>query len=129
MKRIWPVLILVFLCGLQLAPSLPAQAAESEDKSDQPVERKPRHNRKPRVHHADGKELVAVGNSVVLKEGETSGDVVVVGGSATIDGAVNGDLVVVLGSATLGTNATVSGDLVVVAGTLQADPAAKINAS
>jgi hypothetical protein len=89
------------------------------------------------------REIVKVGNDAVLKEGEASKDVVVVRGSATIDGSIEGDLVVVagsamvngnvsgnmvvvLGSAKLGPKAKVEGDAVVVGGTLDADPDAKI---
>jgi uncharacterized RDD family membrane protein YckC len=67
-----------------------------------------------------------VDNNVVVKKGETARDVVVMGGSATIDGTVAGDLVVLMGSARLGPDAEVRGDLVVVGGTLDADPAARI---
>jgi uncharacterized RDD family membrane protein YckC len=69
---------------------------------------------------------VSVGGSVVVKEGESARDVVVVCGNATIDGTVEGDLVVVLGTAKLGPTAEVKRDLVIVAGTLDADPAAKL---
>ena len=90
------------------------------------------------------RDIVKVGSDVVLKEGEISQEVVVVRGSATIDGTIDGDLVVVAGSATvngkikgdmvvvlgsakLGPKAEVKGDATVVGGTLDADPEAKID--
>jgi uncharacterized RDD family membrane protein YckC len=69
---------------------------------------------------------VTVGSDAVVKPNETVHDVVVVGGSANVDGTVTGDLVVVLGNARLGSNAVVRKDLVVVGGTLEADPSAHI---
>lgn len=90
----------------------------------------------------DRHQIVIFGQNVVLNANETSrevvvmsGDatingvvrhnVVVVGGDAKIDGTVKGDLVVVLGSATLGPKAEVKGETVVVGGVLKADPGAK----
>ena len=70
------------------------------------------------------RDLVMVGSDLVLKEDETARDVVVVGGSAQIDGHVTRDLVVVMGTAKLGPRAEIKRDLVVVGGTLEADPAA-----
>jgi len=61
-----------------------------------------------------------------VNKGETARDVVVIGGSATIEGTVSGDLVVLMGRARLGPEAVVRGDLVVMGGTLDADPSARI---
>ncbi len=89
-------------------------------------------------------EIVKIGSDAVLKEGEVcrevvvvrgsatidgtiDGDLVVVAGSATVNGKVKGDMVVVLGSAKLGPKALVKGDATVVGGTLDADPEAKID--
>jgi uncharacterized RDD family membrane protein YckC len=71
-------------------------------------------------------DVVTIGADAVVKENETVHDVVVVGGSANVEGTVTGDLVVVLGDAKLGSNAVVRKDLVVVGGTLEADPSAHI---
>src|SRR5207245_2323527 len=90
-----------------------------------PITKQDIKNRK-RARARNARDLVAVGNSVELKEGETAGDIVVIGGSATVDGIVQRDLVVILGSAKLGPNADVKGDVVVVGGALEADPAAQI---
>jgi uncharacterized RDD family membrane protein YckC len=72
-------------------------------------------------------DLVVFGNDVTVKENETAHDVVVIGGSAIIDGKVTGDLVVVLGRAQLGPKSEVRRDLTVVGGTLDVDPGAKIS--
>ena len=53
-------------------------------------------------------------------------DVVVVGGSARVDGQVNGEVVVVGGSLNLGPEANISGDVTVVGGTLSRAPGATI---
>ena len=50
--------------------------------------------------------------------------VVVIGGSAGIDGEVQGEVVVIGGTATLGPHADIRRDVTVVGGTLQRDPAA-----
>ena len=71
-------------------------------------------------------DLVTMGNNIIVKEGETARDVVVMGGSAMIDGTVTGDLVVIMGKAKLGPTAVVRHDVVVVGGTLEADPLARI---
>jgi uncharacterized RDD family membrane protein YckC len=71
-------------------------------------------------------DVVTIGADAVVKENETVHDVVVVGGSANVEGTVTGDLVVVLGDAKLGSNAVVRKDLVVVGGSLEADPSAQI---
>jgi uncharacterized RDD family membrane protein YckC/cytoskeletal protein CcmA (bactofilin family) len=90
------------------------------------------------------RELVLVGKDAVVREGETFSEVVVVGGSAMIDGTVTGDvvviagsakvkgkinggLVVVLGSADLGSDAYVRHNAVVVGGPVVTVPGAKID--
>jgi uncharacterized RDD family membrane protein YckC len=89
-------------------------------------------------------ELVRVGTDVVVDEGQEyselvvvfgsatmngkiRGDMVVVGGKAKVNGAVGGELVVPLGSLELGPGAHVQGDLVVVGGGLKMDPASRID--
>jgi len=70
------------------------------------------------------REIVKVGSDVVLKEGEVSKEVVVVRGSATIDGTIEGNLVVVAGSATV--NGKIKGDMVVVLGSAKLGPKAEL---
>jgi uncharacterized RDD family membrane protein YckC len=71
----------------------------------------------PAVEITDqGKEVVRVGRDYTLRAGETTGQVTVVLGSATIDGHVNGDVVVVLGLISVASTAVIDGSLVVVGG-------------
>lgn len=96
-----------------------------------------------KTKHKRGSDIVSIGQSASLKEGENAegmvviggsavvagavdGDVVVIGGKAEVSSAVGGDLVVVFGSAKLGPKASVGGDTVVIGGSLDADPAADI---
>ncbi|HKY23425.1 MAG TPA: hypothetical protein VJM31_19575 [Vicinamibacterales bacterium] len=81
--------------------------------------------RAPRARQRD--EIVRIGGSVTLDSDETvTGDVVVIGGSATIDGQIDGELVVVGGSATLGPQADIRRDVTVIGGGLSRDPKAII---
>lgn len=74
-----------------------------------------------------GGDRVRFGGSLTVAEGESvSGDVVVIGGSADVDGEVIGDVVVVGGSLRLGPHAEVTQDAVVVGGRLSRDPGARI---
>ena len=70
---------------------------------------------------------VHIGGSVSVRTGEVvDGNVVAVGGGATVDGEVRGDVVAVGGSVTLGPNAIVSENVVVIGGVLRRDPAARV---
>jgi hypothetical protein len=70
---------------------------------------------------------VRFGGTVVVNEGETvDGDVVVIAGTARVNGRVNGEVVVVGGTADLGPNADIAEDVVVIGGPLRRDPAARI---
>jgi uncharacterized RDD family membrane protein YckC len=99
---------------------------------------------RPESTHRPAREIVKIGDSAILKAGETAvavavilgnstidgiveGDAVVVSGDATVNGTVKGNLVVVMGSAKLGPKAHVLRDAVVVGGTLTADAAARID--
>ncbi len=130
MKRIQLGLIFILATGLLSAGRLGAQDDAADEKLDTPAEAAPttKKDLKSRKHARarNTRDLVAVGNSVELKEGETAGDVVVIGGSVTVDGIVQRDVVVILGTAKLGPKADVKGDVVVVLGALEADPAAQI---
>lgn len=79
---------------------------------------------RPSVRNGD---LVRVGGSIAVNSDELiDGDVVVVMGSATIDGEIDGDVNVVLGSLELGPNALVRRDVTVVGGGLDRAPGARI---
>ena len=75
----------------------------------------------------DRGDRVRFGGSVTVTENESvAGDVVVIGGSADIDGEVTGDVVVVGGSLRLGPHADVLKDAVIVGGSLDRDPGARV---
>jgi uncharacterized RDD family membrane protein YckC len=63
-----------------------------------------------------GRPVVRIGQDHLVRASEVVRDVVVISGSATVEGRLEGDLVVVLGSATLAPTAVVEGDVVVVSG-------------
>jgi uncharacterized RDD family membrane protein YckC len=84
-------------------------------------------SRRTRSVQSRGNGRVLVGENLVVETGETVGEVVLLGGSASIDGTVGSDLVVVGGKAKLGPTAEVKGDVVIVGGKLEADPSARIN--
>ncbi|MGE3178016.1 MAG: hypothetical protein AB7O32_11140, partial [Vicinamibacterales bacterium] len=95
------------------APPSPPSASEPPTPPEPP--------RPPR----DRGDRVRFGGSLEVEEGESvDGDVVVLGGSARIDGEVLGDVVVVGGSLRLGPKAEVAKNAVVVGGSLDRDPGA-----
>lgn len=70
---------------------------------------------------------VRVGGSVVVPTGKhVDGDVVAVGGSATVDGTVDGEVVAVGGSVNLGPDAVVTGAVTSVGGSVNRAPGAVI---
>ncbi|MBM3876536.1 MAG: RDD family protein [Verrucomicrobia bacterium] len=114
---------LLAACLLAFLPRAHPQAAPEANRSREETRRELRHGML-RVRSAPG-EIVRVGKDVVIKEGETVGDVVVLMGDARIDGEV-GDLVVILGTATLGPAARIRRELVVLGGDLRADAKAEV---
>jgi len=100
-------------------PAKPGDAAPSVDSP--PME--PEAPRIPRARRRE--DIVRIGGSVSVDSDEyVRGDVVVIGGSANINGEVNGEVVVVGGSARFGPQADVRGDITVVGGGLARDPGA-----
>ena len=68
-------------------------------------------------------DIVRIGGGVEVKSDDhVTGDVVAIGGSATVDGQVDGEVVVVGGSLALGPNAVIRNDVVVVGGSLRRHP-------
>jgi uncharacterized RDD family membrane protein YckC len=63
-----------------------------------------------------GREVVRIGGDYTLASGDEVRSVVVIGGTATIEGHVDEDVVVVLGQARLSSTATINGSLIVPAG-------------
>lgn len=68
-----------------------------------------------------------LGNDYTLMPDDIVDDVVIIAGSATIEGHVTGDLVVVAGSARLARTAVVDGDVVVVGGSAAIDAGAVVD--
>jgi hypothetical protein len=69
---------------------------------------------------------VRIGGSVTVDEDESVNDVVVIGGSARVQGEVKGDLVVIGGLVELGPRAEVGKDITVIGGRLRRDPEARV---
>jgi hypothetical protein len=69
---------------------------------------------------------VRIGGRVVVEADESVNDVVVIGGSAKIDGQVMGDVAVVGGVLDIGPTADIRHDVSIVGGTIHRDPAAHI---
>ena len=75
-------------------------------------------------------EVVRVGGAVSIERDErVRGDVTVILGPLDVDGEVTGDVVVIAGSARFGPDAVVQGDVTVVAGSLQRAPSAALQGS
>ncbi|HUP41124.1 MAG TPA: hypothetical protein VM115_13455, partial [Vicinamibacterales bacterium] len=100
-------------------PTPPTTDRGSMDRIDPEVPRTPRTRQR--------EDIVRIGGSVTVDNDESvHGDVVVIGGSANINGEVDGEVVVVGGSARFGPQADVRGDITVVGGGLSRDSSATI---
>lgn len=73
-------------------------------------------------------DVVVFGGSVTV-DGVVDGDAVVLGGRLQINGEVENDAVVLGGSMVLGPEAEIGGDVTIVGGSLQRDPGARIGGS
>lgn len=94
--------------------------------ADVPIDSPPAVRRAPRRERQTN-DRIRFGGSVTVDEDETvEGDVVVIGGSATVNGEVTGDVVAVGGSIRLGPRAQVGNEVVVVGGTLAREPGARV---
>ena len=67
---------------------------------------------------------IRFGSSLEVRAGDRAEEVVVILGSATINGRVEGDVVVVLGALELGSTSVIEGDAVVVGGSIKVLPGA-----
>jgi hypothetical protein len=102
------------------APASTTVAPDPDPFADRP--------RSPRTRRRE--DIVRIGGSVTIDADESvRGDVVVVGGGATINGEVDGEVVVVGGSASFGPQADVRGDVTVVGGGMSRDPNAVFRGS
>lgn len=98
------------VCALVLAPALAAAQAPEPGAA---------------IYRLTGARI-ALGQDIrVDRDEEVSDAVVVIGGSATVDGRVRDGIVVVGGNLTLGPTADVRGDIVLVGGQMTRDPAAR----
>ena len=134
-RRGWLVAILLTLT--MAGPVAAQQVPEPPDAPQAPARQAPSGETTPPEADAGQSEqilerqryarpAVRVGQDVVVRAGEVVREVVVISGSATIDGHVERDVVVVLGSARLGPEAVVDGDLVIVSGSLTVAPGARV---
>ncbi len=125
-----PGLLLALLLGwLTYGPAI-GQVPDSElERSSANLktdpDSRPEHSRS-RNSRQSLNDVVVVGNDVTIKEGETAHDVVVVAGSAQVDGTITGEFVVIFGNVKVGPTANIRRGLQVIAGDLDADPAAHI---
>jgi uncharacterized RDD family membrane protein YckC len=71
-------------------------------------------------------EVVRIGQDYTLRAGDAVGQVVVVAGTATIEGRVDRDVVVVFGEARLASTASIDGSLVVVGGSANVTSGARV---
>jgi len=111
-------------------PSIPPTPPPAQTPPEPPRARDreaERESRRARRESRDSDDRVHVGGSVTVGKDEViDGDVVAVGGSATVDGMVRGDVVAIGGSVNLGPTADVENDVVAVGGAVHRDPAARI---
>ena len=97
-------------------------AAQAEGEAEPPDSPRPSPGERRRAMGP----VVRVGDSYTLRAGDRVREVVVIAGSATIEGEVDGDMVVVLGTVRLGGTSVVRGDLVVVGGSATVESGAVV---
>jgi hypothetical protein len=110
-------------------PSGPPRAAEpraAEETPPPPPQPSSPSTPAPPRRTRQSDDRVRVGGRVVVEADEVVNDVVVIGGTARVDGEVRKDIVVVGGMLEIGPTAEIGGDVSVVGGTLRRDPGAKI---
>lgn len=98
----------------------PAEAPSLRPDSESPPVSKPRRTRR-------GDDRVRIGGSVTIDPDETVNDIVVIGGSAHVQGEVTGDVVVIGGLVELGPHAEVRNDVTVVGGRVRRDPGSSVH--
>ena len=105
-----------------------ARRAAERAERDQERAARAQQRAEQRARRNDGGAHILLGQDFELGEGATSPEkVIVLGGSATINGHVEDDLVVVGGSIHLGPTSIVDGDVSVVGGELDRDAAAQVD--
>jgi uncharacterized RDD family membrane protein YckC len=80
----------------------------------------------PAIAGAQGRPVVRIGQDYTLGAGTVAREVVVIAGTATIEGRVESNVVVVFGQARLARTASIDGDLVVIGGSAIISPGARV---
>jgi hypothetical protein len=115
---------LIAACVLVLVAALTSATPHTSAASSQPSD--PSTTDQPQVYRATGTRI-AIGRSIhVAADEEVSEAVVVVGGSARVDGRVREGVVVVGGNLDVGPRADIRGEVVVVGGRVTRDARARI---
>lgn len=110
-------------------PPAPSPAPASPDAAPADAAAAPAPAQTPPASSFDDRSraVVRMGQSYTLPAGQRVREVVVISGSAQIDGEVDRDVVVILGTATLGSSARVGQSMVVVGGAVVVEPGARID--
>ena len=117
-KLLTGILVLVMLL-------LPLQAVQARGLADGPIFGS---NYTLKSGETLSQDLVVVGGSVSVEKNATvNGAVVLIGGSMTMDGEVSKDVVVIGGAVKLGAETHIHGNLVTYGGPVNRDPAAKVD--
>jgi hypothetical protein len=98
----------------EMAQRMEQRALRAEERA------KEAERRAERRHRSGGGARVTMGGAIHVREGETTGDVVAIGGSVTVDGEVIGDAVAIGGAAQI--RGRVTGDVVSVGRGVQLGP-------
>lgn len=123
-RRGWKVRALSYAGAVLLlsaAALATAQGQNASPGSPRPAE--------PSVYHTTANRIAFGRNITIAANEEITDSVVVIGGSARVDGRIRNDLIVVGGNATLGPQSLVRGDVVVVGGRLVREPGAQLRGS
>ena len=111
---------------LAFVPLARAQVIPAEDEPTVTNKNTSESRAKKQSTRSDYNDLVMIGNDAAVKENQIAREVVVIGGSADIDGSVRHKLVVVGGTARLGPLSEIRGDLIIIGGKLEAAPGSKV---
>ena len=120
-----PQLLLIALL-LAFVPLARAQVTPTDDEPKISSTNTSESRSKKISSRSDYNDVVMIGNDAVVKENQIARAVVVIGGSADIDGSVRHNLVVVGGTARLGPLSEIRGDLIIIGGKLEAAPGSKV---
>jgi len=112
----------------EVEPAAPQEEPAAEAPPTLEPPRTSRRDDETRTFRRDTESRIAVGRTVRVESDErVRSAVVVIGGSANVDGYVGDSVVVVGGSVRLGRDADIRGDVVVVGGTIDRQPGARVS--